>query len=200
LGVLVARCVGWLVSRGFDSGFGFSSPSLFSSSSSSSPPPSCWRGRKGIAGTERGIRGGSSPADGWDPYMTVRTAGRGQRGLWLGPCSGRLGKSGPPRMFVIWVAQLWDWYTNFFIYFFYGPHEILQNYTFVAVAHGVRKWPTAVGAASSGPVGLTAAGHGGRSLPSGGSGPPGSVAGHGVCMDLPPWNAAVGFFFVNFNF
>jgi hypothetical protein len=64
--------------------------------------------------------------------------------------------------------------SEFFIYFFYhnfakiyGPLEILQNYTSVVVAHGVRdvtSWPTAVGAASRGPIGLTAAGHGIRDL------------------------------------
>jgi hypothetical protein len=68
---------------------------------------------------------------------------------------------------------------NFFYFFYhdfakiYGPPEILQNYTSTAVAHGVRditSWPTAVGAASSGPVGLTvgltAAGHNVRDLTS----------------------------------
>jgi hypothetical protein len=37
----------------------------------------------------------------------------------------------------------------------YGPPEILQNYTFAAVAYDVRdimSWPTAVGAVSSGPL------------------------------------------------
>jgi hypothetical protein len=37
----------------------------------------------------------------------------------------------------------------------YGPPEILQNYTSVVMAHGVRDitpWPAAVGAASSGPL------------------------------------------------
>jgi hypothetical protein len=53
-------------------------------------------------------------------------------------------------------------YENFFIYIFYhdfakmyGLPEILQNYTSVVVTHGVRNitpWPTAVGAASSGPL------------------------------------------------
>jgi hypothetical protein len=61
-----------------------------------------------------------------------------------------------------------------FIYFFYldfakiyGPLEFLQNYTYAVVVHGVRditSWPTAVGAASNGLLGLTAACHDVRSL------------------------------------
>jgi hypothetical protein len=64
-----------------------------------------------------------------------------------------------------WEAAEWESRTNnsrFFIYFFYhvfakiyGPPESLQNYTSSAVVHDVRNitpWPTAVGAASSGPV------------------------------------------------
>jgi hypothetical protein len=49
----------------------------------------------------------------------------------------------------------------FYIFFYhdfakiYGSPEILQNYTSAVMAHGVRDitpWPTAVGAASSGPL------------------------------------------------
>jgi acyl-coenzyme A synthetase/AMP-(fatty) acid ligase len=53
-------------------------------------------------------------------------------------------------------------YIYIYIYIFYhdfakiyGPPEFLQNYTYVVVAHGLRDitvWPTAVGAASSGPL------------------------------------------------
>jgi hypothetical protein len=48
-------------------------------------------------------------------------------------------------------------YIFFYLYFakIYGRSETLQNYTSAAGAHGVRDitpWPTAVGAASSGPV------------------------------------------------
>jgi hypothetical protein len=61
---------------------------------------------------------------------------------------------------------------DFFIFFYldfakiYDLPEIFQNYTSAAVAHDVRDitpWPTAVEAASSGPAGLTVAGHDVRS-------------------------------------
>jgi hypothetical protein len=50
-----------------------------------------------------------------------------------------------------------DFLYFFYLYFakIYGPPEILQNYTSATVTHSVRDitpWPTAVGAASSGPV------------------------------------------------
>jgi hypothetical protein len=98
-----------------------------------------------------------------------------------------------------------------FIYFFYldfakiyGPLEFLQNYTYAVVVHGVRditSWPTAVGAASNGLLGLTAACHDVRSLTpwamavgayrQAAACPPGNTAGHGGMYGCA---AAVGFF------
>jgi hypothetical protein len=108
---------------------------------------------------------------------------------------------------------------NFFIYFFYhdfakiyDPSEILRNYTSAAVAHGVTditSWPTAVGAASSGPVGLTATGHDIKSLTpwdttlgayrQAAAWLPGNAAGHGGMYELTAVGCGGSFFF-NFNF